>query len=110
MCGRDRRRRAVGRARLPFNEPAEWPEFLPPYPNDAGIGFSGRGNLWIERSVPSADDGPLYDIIDRSGARIATVHLPIGRRLAGFGSDAVYLVRRDEVDLEYLERYRLPPR
>ena len=101
---------AVGRARLPFNEPAEWPEFLPPYPNDAGIGFSGRGNLWIERSLASANALPVYDIVDRAGTRIGTVQLPIGRRLAGFGSNVVYLVRRDDVDLEYLERYPWPPR
>jgi hypothetical protein len=36
------------------------------------------------------------------------VVLPAKTRLLGFGQGTVYLVRTDDDDLQYLQRYRLP--
>jgi hypothetical protein len=36
------------------------------------------------------------------------VELADGRRILGFGEDAVYVAYNDEFDLVYLERYALP--
>jgi len=65
------------------------------------------GRLWIERAV-GAHDLPLVDVVDERGLLVRRIRLPAGRRLAGFGRASVYLVRKDDVDLQYLERYRLP--
>jgi hypothetical protein len=65
--------------------------------------------LWVRRTVPAGD--PVYfDVIDRNGDVVERVRLPAGRRLIGFGADHVYTVFRDDLDLEYLERYRLSNR
>jgi hypothetical protein len=57
-------------------------------------------------------DAPLsYDVIDRTGKLTFRVVMPGHTRIIGFGPDgAIYAVRRDDSDLEYLQRYRLGPR
>jgi hypothetical protein len=52
------------------------------------------------------------DVFDGEGVRLGFVALPEGRQLIGFGSTAdgetaAYLVRSDEFDLKWLERYRV---
>ena len=53
------------------------------------------------------DDVPSYDVFDSWGARVGTVKLPPNGRLVGFGRNSAYVVRTDEDDLQYLQRYRL---
>jgi len=89
----------------PAVEP-DWPRHLPPFLSDA-VHFASDGMLWIQRTT-EAGAPPTFDIVDRAGRVVAQMTLPHGRRLVGFGRGTVYLVRKDEVDLEYLERYRLP--
>jgi hypothetical protein len=91
----------------PFREPSEWAEFLPPFLVNAVIQFDPDGNLWVERTTPSPSDS-RYDIIGRDGSLRHVVHLPAGTRLLGFGPRSLYVVRRDDVDLEYLDRYARP--
>lgn len=93
--------------RRPFREPSEWPDVLPPFLATAVVQFDVDGDLWIERTT-DAGAPAAYDVIRRDGSVRGHVVLPAGRRLAGFGREDVYLVRRDEFDLEYLERYRRP--
>lgn len=98
---------AVRMVRRPFREPSEWPEHLPPFLSNATLQFDPDGNLWIERTT-RAEDPPTYDVVARDGNVHAQVMLPAGRRLVAFGGQTLYAVRRDELDLEYLERYRRP--
>jgi hypothetical protein len=97
---------SVGLRVPPQREPARWPEFLPPFPAGAAR-FDLRGILWVERTTP-AGQPPLYDLIGRDGTVIGQVRLPPRARVAGFGTASVYLVVRDENDLEYLARHPLP--
>lgn len=86
----------------------EWAEEFAPFrPDRAQI--SPQGHLWVERWLPS-DENPLFDVFDGEGVKIGSVTLPENRRLIGFGTTdagapAVYLVRTDEFDLKWLERY-----
>lgn len=89
-----------------FREPKDWPKYLPPFPR-GGVRFAPDGLLWVERSTPSGV-GPLIDVIDPNGYLITRIELPARTRLLGFGSRSVYLARRDQNDLEWLEKYRLP--
>ena len=88
----------------------EWAERFPPFRPDRST-VSPEGYLWVEQWLP-ADENPQLDVFDGEGVKQGTVDLPEGRRLIGFGSTArgepaVYLVRTDEYDLKWLERYRV---
>jgi len=99
---------AIATTRWPFQEPDEWPDFLPPFTSQAVLKFAPDGNLWLERTVPDPGQQLRYDVIDSTGVLVGRVLLAPETRLVGFGVDAVYVVRRDEMDLEYLERYPMP--
>jgi hypothetical protein len=90
---------------IPFEEPEEWPAQLPPFLTTGGFGFAPDGRLWVERTTPNADAQRQYDVLDEQGQLVQRVHAPPGRRLAGFGRRSIYLIRRDDLDLEYVERY-----
>lgn len=84
----------------------QWPATKPAFPERAlRVGPGGR--FWLERHV-SAGEPRRFDVLDGRGRRLATVRLPADRRLEGFGHDAVYLSRTDDLDFVWLERYRLP--
>jgi hypothetical protein len=88
----------------------EWAEDFPPFRPDRSR-VSPAGELWVERWLPVSRD-PQMDIFDGAGVKLGTVDLPPGRDLIGFGSaadgsPAVYLMRTDEFDLKWLERYRI---
>jgi len=64
------------------------------------------GEVWVERTRKADDPAPVYDIFDRAGRLTGRATLRPRSRIVGFGRGAVYVVRTDEDDLEYLERYR----
>lgn len=83
----------------------EWPERKPAFrPN---VRVSRSGDAWVERHV-EAGDPRMFDVFDARGNLKARVWLPDDRELIGFGEGNVYLMRRDEFDFEWLERYTLP--
>ncbi|MEZ4415709.1 MAG: hypothetical protein R3E10_08135 [Gemmatimonadota bacterium] len=82
-----------------------WPETKPAFdPGDVLVDPSGRA--WVRR-YRRAGEPPLYDVFDASGKRIGSVELEPARRLVGFGNGTAYVIRFDEMDLQYIERYRL---
>lgn len=87
---------------LPYTEPEEWAENFPPFLGGAAR-FAPDGTLWVERTRDMGEDVP-FDVFARNGERIRRVELPAGLRLVGFGEESVYAVRRDAMDLEYLQR------
>ncbi len=93
-----------GRGGGPDPDRFDWPKNKPPFVAD-GVRVSPDGEAWVERHVPAAQ-APLFDVFDADGARVRQVVLPRGRELIGFGRDAVYAVRVDEMGLQWLERYR----
>lgn len=88
-------------------EPTDWPAQLPPFLDNA-IFPAPNGTLWVSRTREANDDTPNFDVIDASGRVTMRVELPKGTRLMGVGKNAVYTIRTDEDDLQYLQRYRLP--
>lgn len=88
----------------------EWAEEFAPFRPDRSR-VSPDGHLWVERWLP-AQENPRFDVFDEQGLKVGSVELPPARRLIGFGrtsqgNPAVYLVRTDEFDLKWLERYAL---
>jgi hypothetical protein len=88
----------------------EWAEEFASFrPDRARV--APTGELWVERWLP-ADENPEMDVFDGEGVKMGSVTLPAGRGLIGWGrtadgATAVYLVRTDEFDLKWLERYRV---
>jgi hypothetical protein len=99
--------RAAGFTSRPVVEPAAWPEYLPPFLTGA-VRFAPDGMLWVERTT-AAGAPATFDIIDFRGRLVLKVVFPPRTRLAGFGANTIYAVRRDSDDLEYLQKYDLPP-
>ncbi len=83
-----------------------WHDVKPAFHN-AAVRVDPLGRAWVRRHLP-ADSGTRYDLFDRAGQRVRALTLEGDRTVAGFGLAHVYIVTYDEVDLAYLERYRLP--
>lgn len=82
----------------------EWPDVKPPFVS-GGVRVAPDGELWVQVSQP-AGKPEVWDVIDGRGQRVRQVVLPADRRLVALGATAIYAVRRDADDLEWLERYR----
>jgi hypothetical protein len=84
----------------------DWPEVKPPF-YGGRIPVDPMNRAWVRRHVEAGEDS-TYDVFDEAGTRIGTVLLDHGKRVVGFGQNAVYVVAFDEFDLNYLERFLLP--
>ncbi len=81
----------------------EWPDVKPPFVA-SGVRVTPEGDAWVRRSV-AAGDAPIFDVFGADGQLKERVTLPVGREVVGFGRAHVYVVLRDEFDLQWLERY-----
>lgn len=105
-----RRGGGSGRRAEPDLTEDEWAEEFAPFrPDRARV--APTGELWVERWFP-ADQPPEMDVFDGDGVKLGSVEFPLRRELIGWGrtadgGTALYLVRTDDVDLKWLERYRV---
>lgn len=83
------------------------PRFKPPFDGPSTF-RAPDGRVWVHRTTPAADSTARYDVLDSGGRLLARVAFPARTRLAGFGKGVLYMVRRDEDDLEYLGWLALP--
>ena len=88
----------------------EWAETFPPFRPDRTL-VSPDGNVWVERWLPTDSDS-RWEIFDGEGAWMGTVTLPCRCQIIGFGqgpagAGRVYVARADELELKWLERYRV---
>ena len=88
----------------PDIDEVDFPDYMPPFGTSA-VRITPDGEVWVQRTQPSSEQRPLFDVFDESGNRVRQVRLPAGRELVGFGSRWVYAVAVDEDDLQWLERY-----
>jgi hypothetical protein len=73
-------------------EPADLPDFLPPFSAGAARG-DADGDVWVRRSPGLAvAGGLLYDVINRTGMLVDRVRLPDNTTLGGFGPGVAYLL------------------
>ena len=82
----------------------DWPDVMPAFAA-GGVRVTPEGDAWVRRSVPAGGDA-VFDVFGADGQLKERITLPTGRRIAGFGPERVYVVRNDEFDLQWLERYR----
>ena len=92
--------------------PPEFAETKPPFEGGVGIGNSvlgtPDGEVWVLRTRPAGDKIPTYDVFDQTGNLVKKVALNPNSRVIGFGKGTVYVIRTDEDDLQYLQRYKKP--
>jgi len=81
------------------------PEFEETKPAFSGAQVAPNGEVWVARYRTAADDKPLYDVFDGAGKLVRKVRLAPRSSVVGFGNGTVYVVRRDEDDLQYLQRF-----
>ena len=100
------RMRRGGGGGAPSVDRFQWPETKPPFaPQSVRVGPLGR--VWVERYV-AAGERPVLDVFDGSGKRVGVVTIPVDCSIGGFGDGTVYLIRRDDLGFQWLERYDLP--
>jgi len=83
-------------------EPESWPAQKPAYTN---LLVAPDGFVWVSQSRPTASKLERFDILDGTGARRAQVTMPAGERVIALGRGAVYTVRVDEDELQYIRKY-----
>lgn len=105
MRTNDNGRVSTNATTAPAEEPKEWPATKPPFAGN--VIAAPNGDVWVARSRPASDPIPKYDVFNSAGRHTGQVALPKDTRLLGFGaSGAIYTIRTDEDDLQYLQRFR----
>ena len=83
--------------------------FLPRYRPPVSDLLMGRdGTMWLRREE---GDGPVveWNVLDEGGQRIADVALPRLVRVYAADRDHVWVVMKDELEVDYVVRYRVTP-
>lgn len=88
-----------------------WPEVVPafvPSRERPDLFATPDGRLVIARTPTARFPGHRYDVVDRDGALTGVITLPENEVLIGFGSNSVYILVTDELDLQRLRRHPWP--
>jgi hypothetical protein len=104
VTGADRKRyfSEPARASLARNKSFVFPR-TKPFFTDLRVDPDGR--VWL--NVPAAHAGERWQVREPSGPLLGEVTLPEGQRLMGLGRDAMYVLSRDESDVETVQRLRI---
>jgi hypothetical protein len=95
------RRRGYEEALGTMTYPTTWPAF-------DRLRFDALGRLWVRRPPREADSLVSWDVFDADGRLVRTVAVPKALMVHAITGDAIYGVMRDELDVQYVKRFRLP--
>ncbi len=107
MMSNGERRVSLGRgggSGEPDLDSFEWPDAKPAFQNN-GVWVTPEGDMWVRRHV-AAGESIRFDVFGADAELKGAVMLPAGRQIVGFGRGALYVVRTDDLGLQWLERYR----
>lgn len=90
-----------------YSEPPSWPALNPPFRGDITPQVDPDDRIWLATRCASDDGALCYDVIDRTGERVARYRLPPKTRVAGFGKGSVYTAFEQKSDKELLQRHPL---
>jgi hypothetical protein len=86
-----------------------WPDFLPAFASlELPVLGSPDGSLWIARMVTASEPGNRYDVVNRAGALLGVLSLPLNESVVGFGARSVYIAVKDTDDVQRLRRHPVP--
>lgn len=80
----------------------EFPERKPFF---GGLGVDPYGVVWVQR--PGESGVESWEVRGADGSRRGELRLPAGARVLGVTATSVYVVQKDDLDVETLYRYRL---
>lgn len=83
---------------------AHYPVYLPAY---RGFQVDPLGYLWVEEYRPDWEGPASWVVFDSQGHLAAQINLPDDLTLMDVGEDYVLAVRRDYLDVEYVQLFRL---
>ena len=95
----------------PSVEDQEWGETFPPFQTRRSL-VSPSNDVWVLRWLPG-DRPQMMDVFGSDGVLKGSVVIPERSQLIGFGKgpggggEVAYFARTDDVDLKWLERYRV---
>ncbi len=90
---------------LVLDEPPSWPATRPHFNRGVRAGTDGR--LFVP--VPCVAAGArCLDVLDTQAKRVARYKLPKSGRVLAAGTGVIYVVAKDEDDLEYVYVHRIP--
>lgn len=81
--------------------PTTYPAFEPDIHVDAGL------NLWVRESNRVGDHRSRWSVFTAEGEFLGTLGMPPGIELLDIGADYVLGLRRDELDVEYVQLFQL---
>ena len=79
-------------------------EHIPPYQT---LLSDRLGLLWLRRYLTPGEQVPRYLVFDREGRGLGVTSVPAGAEPLDIGSDYMLARRFDELDVEYVELYRV---
>jgi hypothetical protein len=82
-----------------FADQMVFPDHKPFY---AGLEVDGSGNVWVYRHGHAG--AQIWEVRLPDGHKLGQIDLPAGTRLLGLAGDALYLVVRDELDVETVHK------
>lgn len=97
--------RGGGGRGAPSTDGYEWPDTKPAFTGNI-VWVTPEGRAWVRRSSSAGEPIP-FDVFGADGQIRERVILPSGRRILGFDDGFVYVAARDDLDLQWLERYRI---
>jgi hypothetical protein len=80
-------------------------EYLPPY---ASVLVDGAGRIWVASPTAPADTTTEWRLFDATGLYVATLPLPPRARLLDAAEDEILVLLFDELDVETVQRLRVP--
>lgn len=91
--------------RVLFERQPQPPETLPAYAPD--IHIDSEGNLWILGSTLPGDRRSRWSVFSAEGRFLGMLDLSPGLKVLDIGSDYILGLRRNELDVEFVELYEL---
>lgn len=80
------------------------PGYLPPLED---LKIASDGSIWLQRFVPTADGSAEWWILHPDGEPAGRAFTPAGLRVLHIDGDDVWGVESDEMDVDYIVRYRV---
>ncbi len=81
--------------------PTEWPSIVTLLTDD-------DGRIWAARGAPEGAAHRNWDVLDPEGDHVAHVRFPSGVSLISIGAGYGAATRRDELDVQHVELFRIP--
>lgn len=97
-------RRSSAELPVSSDDDTEWPEFIPPF----GLGALQSildGRVLIQRTKSADHPGNRYVVVNRRGELEGEIVLPANQTILAFGRAAVYVIERNDDDVQRLRRH-----